>query len=282
LILSIRTKTLKKLGLLKGRKLLNAGVVLFCNTDLLEVQMAIFAGKDKLTFLDIKQQKGNIFYLLKETELYIKNVIKWRVQFGKLEREEIPEIPISAVREALVNSFCHRDYNRPESNKISIFKNRIEIYNPGDFPEGLTPADFIKGDEESVLRNPLVAQNLYYSKEIEKFGSGLKRIYDQCRQNNVKVEFGVRKTGFFVTFFRPDWETVPANVPVNVPVNVPDSREGKILSYIIKNSRTTIPELSKILKVNEKTIKRDFDKLKKKRRLIRVGSDKSGFWKILK
>ena len=184
--------------------MLNAGEVLFCDENILEVQLAIFAGKEKLTFLDIKQLKGNIFDLLDESELYIKNHIKWRVKFGKLEREEIPEIPKEAVREALVNSICHRDYKIPKSNEIAIFKDRVEIYNPGDFPEGLTPQDFIKGHERSVLRNPIISQTLFFSKDVEKWGSGLKRIYEDCLKRNVKVEFKILKTGFLVIFYRKE------------------------------------------------------------------------------
>jgi len=148
--------TLNKLNLTVDDKLLNAGEVLFCDDNTLEVQMAMFAGNDKITFLDIKQLKGNIFYLLEQTELYIKNHINWRVKFGKLEREEIPEIPIEAVREALVNSFCHRDYRIPKSNEVAIFKNRIEIYNPGSFPQGYTPEDFITGYEHSKIITKII------------------------------------------------------------------------------------------------------------------------------
>lgn len=202
--------TIRKLDLINNGWLLNAGDVLFCDENPLVVQMAIFAGKDKLTFLDIKQLKGNIFYLLDESELYIKNHINWRVKFGKLEREEIPEIPIDAIREALVNSLCHKDYKIPKSNEVAIFKDRVEIYNPGDFPEGLNPQDFIEGRERSILRNPLISQILYYSKDVERWGSGLKRIYEDCIENDVKVEFKILKTGFLVVFYRKDDESFSA------------------------------------------------------------------------
>ena len=195
---------LRKLGLLHGTKLLRAGEVLFSNRNSLEVQAAVFAGIDKLTFLDINKFESNIFELLDKSEKYITQRINWRVQFGRMERKEIPEVPVKAIREALVNSLCHRDYTNPKGNEVAIFKDRIEIYNPGDFPEGYTPEDFIKGKERSMPRNPLIAETLYKSKEIEKWGSGLKRIYDECKANKVRVEFEVLKSGFLVTFYRPE------------------------------------------------------------------------------
>ncbi len=154
--------TLNKLDLTKKNKILNAGQVLFCNKNPLELQLAIFAGVNKNKFLDIKLFKGNGFYLLEESELYIKQHMKWEVEIKSLRREEIPEIPLPAIREALVNSFCHRDYNRPEGNEIAIFENRIEIYNPGSFPDGHNPQDYFTGKERSILRNPIIAQILYY------------------------------------------------------------------------------------------------------------------------
>ena len=97
------------------------------------MQMAIFATKTKLTFLDIDQVFGNIFELIEIGEGYIRKNIKWPVNFksGSLERVEIPEIPLEAIREALINSLIHRDFKNPKSNEIAIYKDRVEIFNPG-------------------------------------------------------------------------------------------------------------------------------------------------------
>jgi len=119
--------TLNKLNLIKDNALLNACEVLFCDSSPLEAQAAVFAGTDKITFLDIKKFQGTIFDLLEKSEQYISEHINWKVKFGKIKREEIPEIPIKAIREALVNSFCHRDYIIPKGNEIAVFKDRVEI-----------------------------------------------------------------------------------------------------------------------------------------------------------
>jgi ATP-dependent DNA helicase RecG len=105
--------TLNKLNLIQNNILLNACEVLFCDANPMEVQTAVFAGTDKMTFLDIKKFRGTLFDLLEKSEQYIMEHINWRVKFGRIEREEIPEVPLKAIREALVNSFCHRDYTIP-------------------------------------------------------------------------------------------------------------------------------------------------------------------------
>ena len=79
---------------------------------MLEVQMAIFAGTERLTFNDIKRYNGSVTSLIEIAETYITNNIRWRVVLdGSIQRKEIPEIPMDAVREALVNSYCHRLYS---------------------------------------------------------------------------------------------------------------------------------------------------------------------------
>ncbi len=195
---------LTKLYLIKDEKMLRAADVLFCDDNTVEIQAAIFAGKDKLTFLDIRQFRGNIFSLKEQAEAYIKEHMNWRANLTSTGREEIPEVPLRAIEEAIVNSLCHKDYSVLKGNEIAFYKDRIEIFNAGQFPEGKSPEDYIKGKSESILRNPLIANILYLSKDIEKWGSGIKRIHEACKQSGAKVDFEKTSTGFKVIFFRPD------------------------------------------------------------------------------
>lgn len=269
--------TLHKLNLIQGPTLLNACEVLFCDTNPLEVQAAVFAGTDKLTFLDIKRFQGTIFHVLEKSEQYISEHINWRVKFGKMKREEVPEIPVKAVREALVNSFCHRDYAVPKGNEIAIFKDRIEIYNPGAFPEGYTPEDFIKGKERSILRNPLIAETLYKSKEIEKWGSGLKRIHEECRLSDVKVGFETLKSGFMVVFHRD--LTVAENGVIPEDGGITGGITGGInqLFFHIRNNpgKRTI-EIARSLNISMRTTERWIRKLRDDGKIKFMGSKKTG------
>jgi len=272
-------ETLRKLKLIKDNKIMNAVEVLFCNENKQMLQAAVFAGEDKVTFLDIKDFRGNIFDLLEKAESYIKEKINWRVEIKKIERDEIPEIPLEAIREALVNSFCHRDYFRPENNKIAIFKDRIEIYNPGSFPENKTPEDFIKKEEESILRNPTLAHNLYLSKDIEKWGSGLRRIYEECKLHKVKVEFLRLSDGFKVIFYRRKTPQVTLQVTPQVDLT---ELEKKVLDEIKENPKISRKEIANKLNISEDTIKEYLDKLKDKKVIKRIGKTSAGHWKVLK
>ncbi|MDO9538365.1 MAG: ATP-binding protein [Thermoplasmata archaeon] len=277
-------RTLNKLALLDGERLLKAGEVLFCDENPLRVQAAVFAGTDKLTFLDIREFEGTLFDLMAKTETYVKEHMDWRVEFGALERKEIPEIPIDALREAIVNSFCHKDYRNPKGNELAIFRDRVEIYNPGEFPDGYTPDDFITGNEHSILRNPKLAEVLFASKDIERWGSGLKRISDECRKNGVKVNFKARKSGFAVVFRRnakPETkDAVKSLSPNEGKEKTVEKTVEKIIAAIRENPRISQRELGEITGLTRRGVEWNLKKLKAEGRLRRVGPAKGGHWEV--
>jgi ATP-dependent DNA helicase RecG len=285
-IYTTKEEVLHKLNLVKDGRLKNAAYALFVGSPMLEVQMAIFAGTERLTFNDIKRESGSVTSLVEVAEKYIRNNIHWRVVLdGSIQRKEIPEIPIDAIREALVNSYCHRLYTSSQNNEITIYSNRIEIYNPGTFPEGLTPQDFIAGHERSVKRNSILARLMYYTKDIESFGTGLRRIAKACEKAEVEVEFQLLKKGFAVVFYRPNDNFLTteemSNVVRNVARNdVRNKTEQAVLSAIAENPEITADQIAEIISKSSRTVQRYLDALQKKNLICRIGSTKSGRWEI--
>jgi len=282
-----KEEVLHKLSLTDGKKLKNAGEVLFVGSPMLEMQMAIFAGTERLTFNDIKRTSGYIGALVEAAERYIRNNIRWRVVLdGSIQRKEIPEIPMDAVREALINSYCHRLYTSSQNNEVTIYSNRVEIYNPGTFPDGYTPQDFIEGEERSIKRNPFLAQLLYYSKDIENFGTGLKRISLACEEAGVKVEFKLLKMGFAVVFYRPEEKfstTIKeTNGDVNGDVNGEEKNVLLVIEAICVNPKITQKKLAEETGMSTRTISRTIRKLRETGVIRRVGSDKIGYWEVEK
>jgi len=273
--------TLNKLHLLEGERLTMAAEILFCDDNQMEIQAATFAGNDKLTFLDIKQFKGNLFSLRKQAELYINANMRWRVDLSESRRKEIPEIPIRAISEAIGNSLCHRDYSNPKGNEIAIYKNRIEIYNPGMFPEGIEPEDYFTGNEHSVLRNPLIAETMFRSRDIERWGSGIKRIHDECAANNVRVEFIRRKTGFVVSFYRPESDEESEDFEKTTQKTTQKTAQ-KIILLLKENPKLSRKEIAELLgEITEHGVKYHLEKLIRKGHIKRIGPDKGGYWQVL-
>lgn len=264
---------LNQLELTDEDKLLNAGKALFSDDLIQDVQMAIFATSERLTFNDIQRHHGPVLKLVDIAESYIKSNIHWKVKFtGARQRTEIPEIPVDAIREALLNSFCHKDYSSGESNEVAIFKDRVEIYNPGTFPEGMEPQDFIDRAERPIRRNPKIARILYYSKDIESFGTGLRRIAEACEEAGIRYEFKKLKSGFVVCFYRSEEMTdkstdkiYKSTDKVRISTDKMTISQKKIVEFLLENEKITNKQVQQLLGV------KDSRALKVLKELIEIG-----------
>ncbi len=279
---------LNQLELSECNNLINAGKALFADDLLQDIQMAIFATNERLTFNDIQRQHGPVLKLVDIAESYIKSNIHWRVEFtGTLQRTEIPEIPIDAIREALLNSFCHKDYAIGQSNEVAIYKDRIEIYNPGAFPEGFEPQDFIDRPERPIRRNPKIARILYYSKDIESFGTGLRRIADACKKAGVRYEFKKLKSGFVVCFYRSEKsednstdKTAKSTDKVRINTDKLNLSQKKIVEFIMENGKITNKEVQQLLGVKDSRALKILKELVEMDIIIKQGKLKGSYYVI--
>ena len=228
------------------------------NCGINELEMARFATDERLTFLDIKRYTGSMIDLADKAILYIADAMDWRVEFdGGLERKEIPEIPLDAIREAVINAFAHRMIESRQSVDIAVYKSFIEIYSPGKFPEGVNPEQFITEIRKPIRRNPLITKTLYYSKDMESFATGLKRIHDACSQAGVKVEFYGDTYGFTVRFYRHcghGWGEVMHGQGKNAqPDAQPDAQADDTANRIVRFCYTprTMKEIQAMLGVKD-------------------------------
>ena len=96
-----------------------------------------------------------------------------------VKREERPELPEEAIREAVVNALAHRDYRSTANVQIYLFTDRLEIVSPGGLPAGMTEADL---GVKSIPRNPLLFGILHRMDAVERIGSGIRPAC--CRQEN--------------------------------------------------------------------------------------------------
>lgn len=124
----------------------NAGNILFSKRGPVTLKLAIFATDEKLTFLDIKTINDNIYNLIKEAQIYVEKNIRWSGEIIDYRRIEVPEIPTSALREIIVNSFAHAQYNKDTYHEIRIHPSKIVIYSPGTFKSTYSPEDYIVSD----------------------------------------------------------------------------------------------------------------------------------------
>lgn len=114
-----------------------------------------------------------------------------------------PELPPSAVQEAIVNAICHRDYASNASVQVMIFRNRVEILNPGMLPYGLT-IKHLYDIHMSYPANPLLANAMYLNGYIEKVGTGTEDIIKKCSDYGLRTPEFQQDNGFKVIIWRND------------------------------------------------------------------------------
>ena len=188
--------------------LTNAAGVLLCEgKDLCpRMKLGLFKTNTKAQIADMRRERGTMIELLDLAERYVVRNIRSEVVVGKtgMRRQEVPEVPLEAIREALANALCHRDYTTGTSVQVNVFKDFVEIVSPGLFPEGDSPEKHLSGDaNEFHPRNPLIAEVLYKADVIEQYGTGIPRIREACEAAGVAFRFEQTVTSTVVRFDLP-------------------------------------------------------------------------------
>ncbi len=269
-----KERLLAAIDILHDGRINNGGYALFGKNAKVGLKLASYATDNKVTFTDLKLLEGNIYNLVNNALDYVLNRINWRSEIGSRKRREIPEIPERAIREIIVNAFAHADYETIPEIEIGIHPGKIEIYNPGSFPDDLTPLDFISRNLPSYKRNRLILDVLFRSRDVEKSGTGFQRVNDLCKQQNVSWDYRKEAYGFFFEFIR-------TNVQINVQINEELTEAEQIVFNLIQNNEGIAKaEMAIRIGKSEKTVQRIISSLIKKQVIEREGSNKSGKWKV--
>lgn len=193
-----------------------------------------------------------------------------------LEREETTEYPQFAVREAIVNAVCHRDYRlKGRRIEIRMYSDRLEVISPGGLP-GFITIENIK--DEHFSRNPRIVNGLFQWGYIEELGLGIDRMMEVMEKAGHKPpSFDARPYSFAVTLFNqrqqqeiPKW------------VRNTNHRQAKALEYIRNNGSITNREYRSLCEgVSAETLRLDLVDMVDKGILVKLGS-KKGTYYILK
>ena len=271
---------LGKLKLLNNGKPTNAAVMLFGkNTDdypQLLLRMACFKGNDKNEFLDNKQEVGNFFDLLDAGTAFCFRNLRLAGKIVGMRREEQLEIPAEALREALINALCHREYDNPRASvSLAIYYDRIEIVNPGHFPAQLTPEN-IKLQHDSFPFNLKIAQVLYQTTYLESWGSGVRRMVKLCEaQHLAEPEYRLGNNTVTVIFRR---NRDSQNDSQNDSQKSLNERQRKIVELMRGNRQITVAKIAKTLSLSAATIYREIKAINTLTELYWEGSPKTGQW----
>src|SRR3989339_608646 len=203
-----REDILKNMELIENNKMKNAGVLMFCNKINrffmnATITCALFLGEDKVSILDKKEFEGDLYSNYHNVLDYIKSKLNTEYIIKTAgPREEKLELPEEALREALLNAIVHRDYFSNAKIQIYIFKDRLEIVNPGGLVPGIKFSDLGK---KSLSRNKLLFGLLQRMNLVEKAGTGILRIRNAMKEYKLeKPKIETDENWFTIIFKRPD------------------------------------------------------------------------------
>lgn len=194
-----------------------------------------------------------------------------------LRRKEMPEYPRFAVREALVNAVCHRDYRLSGRRvEIRLYENRLEVISPGGLPGYITLDNIV---EEHFSRNPRVVAGLFQWGYIEELGLGIDRMIEEMLEHgHIAPDFEAKPYSFTVRLHKTR-ERIPA--AKRWPTNM-NERQMRAMAFIEENGRITNRDYRQLCPdVNPETLRLDFVDLIDKGLILKIG-DKKGTYYILK
>ena len=207
------------------------------------------------------------------------------VRFEGMQRYETLEIPKEALREILYNAIAHKDYTGPDI-QMHVYNDQIEIWNEGVLPEGYDE-NVLYGKHSSKPRNRNIADTMFKAGFIDTWGRGYKKIREGFETAGIPtpkvqnfcggVQVTIERTRFVQMTVTPE---NGGSVTSLSPVKLTD-RQKEICKMIKDNPRISVKEMSLVLSLVERTIKRDLAAMQKKGVLVREGNTSAGHWVII-
>ena len=261
-------QVLEKLELIKDGKPTWAAILLFHNHPQRFLSQAmIHCGKfkEETMVIDDRMIEGAIIEQIEEAMDFIRKNINVRfVMTGKPAREEVWDYPLEALREAVINAVCHRDYTVSSNTEVRIYDNELIVWNPGGLPLGLTVEDLYK-PHPSILRNKGIGGIFYDMGLVEQWGSGIDKMRGACIKAGIPEPKFEEHQGFRV-IFRKDIYTEEYLQKIRL-----NERQIKAVIYVKQKGRITNREYREMFNIKNRMALMDLSDLCNKRILTRVG-----------
>ncbi|MDR2624105.1 MAG: DeoR family transcriptional regulator [Methanobrevibacter sp.] len=227
-----------------------------------EIRLTKFSDNEGTIILDSADLKDPIYPLLDKCKSFIDSNTKTAQQIIGFNRNDIDEYPYEAIREGIINAIAHRDYNIDSAPiMISIFKNRIEILNPGKL---IPPVTLKEIGLLPVHRNKKICELFRETKDMERRATGIRKMQKLMKEHGLKPP-KIEEIGeiFRVTFYGPEnMEDLFKNTKkINLRDLGLNDRQITVLEYIYENEKLSTPEYMKMFNISRSTASRDLNKL---------------------
>jgi ATP-dependent DNA helicase RecG len=235
------------------------------------IKCAVYHGSGQTNFQDRKEFSGSILRQIDEAFTYLSLNNHLRSTFQGLYRNDRSDYPDNALREALLNSIVHRDYDYSGSIIINIYTDRIEFISLGGLVKGLTLTDIMRGVSQS--RNAIVAAIFYRLELIESYGTGIKKIMDSYLGQPVQPIFSPAPASFVVML--PN-----LNESALILRDSDMTDDEKVMLFFKKNRYVTRSDIERLLMSSSFPANKLLNKLIREEKIIRVGSARATKYKL--
>ncbi|AKB32039.1 ATP-dependent DNA helicase [Methanosarcina siciliae HI350] len=272
-------QVLEKMELVKDGKPTWAAGLLFCKDGRRFLSQAVIhcgRFKDQTLVIDDRLIEGTLFEQVEEAMDFVrKNTNVKFVMTGKPEREEVWDYPLEAVREAVINAVCHRDYTIMSHIEIRIYDDELIVWSPGGLPPGLTMEDLFK-PHASKLRNKGIAEIFFDTKMIEQWGSGIKKIQNYCREAGLPEPVFEEYQGFRVIFRKGVFnEEYLRGLGLN-------ERQIEAFFYVKEKGQITNKEYQELCNVKDRLATKELKDLVNKDVFKKIGTTGKGTYYIIR
>ena len=220
---------------------------------------------------------GDLFSQVEKTlDLLFTKYLRAGISYEGIQRLETFPVPEAALREAVINAIAHKDYASAIPIQISVYHNKLMLWNPGHLPQDWTPDEF-SAKHASSPNNPDIANAFFRVAFIEAWGRGIDLIRNACRAAGNPEPAFRWDNGLWVEFALQEAKTSEKSSGKSS-----GKTASRIVELIRENPGITIPEIAKQLSKTTRAIEKQVRQLKIARVIVRVGPDKSGHWEVLK
>lgn len=280
---------LEKLHLKTGDYLTNAAMLLFSKDPEkyqvgAYVKIGYFESDSDLRYQD--EIHGSLLEIVDQiVEVMHLKYMRAKITYEGMQRIERYIVPDMALREALYNALCHSQYNYGVPIQISVYTDKVYIANSGGLPENWT-AENLMAKHSSRPGNPTIAQVFYYAGFIESWGRGIEKICEACAADSLPLpEYTVHPSDVMLKFSAPaervvlgPGETIKA-VPESLTKQVSDGA-ADVLAILMEDPGCSYKDIAERLSIGRTAVSSRIKELKENGVIVRIGSDKTGYWKI--
>ncbi|MBQ7477558.1 MAG: putative DNA binding domain-containing protein [Selenomonadaceae bacterium] len=265
------------------------------------VQCAVFKGTTKANFITHREFHGPLYEQIEDAYNFVLQYIRVIPEIEGLVRRDFYEMPPRSIREAITNAVCHRSYLHPGQVQVALYDDRLEIISPGALTTEMTIEKMKRG--VSIPRNKAIVEAFNYMGVIDKWGSGIPRLFNDAVAYGLPAPEMEDLDGQFIIWFPRRLDSATTQSTTQTDNKTDNKTDNNPLQTIKPDNKTDnktdnkkMTDLLELLKANPtisqskcaahlgwsmSQVRYYIDLLRKQGMVRHIGSRKSGVWQII-